>query len=53
MTTNVVAFVLASFMEIAGCVAYWLWLRRGASFAVALLGTARLRRFDSVPGQVS
>lgn len=45
MTTNVVAFVLAAFMEIAGCFAYWLWLRRGASFAVAALGTASLVGF--------
>ena len=45
MTTNVAAFVLAAFMEIAGCFAYWLWLRRGASFAVAVLGTASLVGF--------
>jgi drug/metabolite transporter superfamily protein YnfA len=32
-------------MEIAGCFAYWLWLRREASLTVAALGTASLVGF--------
>ena len=31
MTINVVIFVLAAFFEIAGCFAFWMLLRRGAT----------------------
>ena len=42
MTTNVAVFSLAAFFEIAGCFAFWVWLRRGATPLVALLGLASL-----------
>ena len=43
MTTNVAIFALAAFFEIAGCFAFWVWLRRGATPPlVALLGLASL-----------
>jgi small multidrug resistance family-3 protein len=40
--TNVAIFALAAFFEIAGCFAFWTWLRRGATPLVALLGIASL-----------
>ena len=45
MTTNVAIFALAAFFEIAGCFAFWMWLRRGATPLVALLGAASLISF--------
>lgn len=45
MTTNLLAFVTAAFFEIAGCFAFWVWLRRGASPLVALLGVMSLIAF--------
>lgn len=45
MTTNVAIFALAAFFEIAGCFAFWLWLRRGATPLVVLLGIASLISF--------
>jgi small multidrug resistance family-3 protein len=45
MTRNVVVFIIAAFLEIAGCFAFWAWLRRGASPLVALIGTASLIGF--------
>lgn len=42
MTTNIAVFALAAFFEIAGCFAFWMWLRRGATPLVALLGLASL-----------
>ena len=42
MTTNVAIFALAAFFEIAGCFAFWMWLRRGATPLVVLLGIASL-----------
>ena len=42
---SIPVFVIAAFLEIAGCFAFWLWLRRGVSFAVALLGIASLAGF--------
>lgn len=36
MTTNILVFVAAAFLEIAGCFAFWAWLRRGASPLVAI-----------------
>ncbi len=38
-------FVTAAFFEIAGCFAFWTWLRRGASPLVALLGVGSLVAF--------
>jgi small multidrug resistance family-3 protein len=45
MIANIVVFVVAAFFEIAGCFAFWLWLRRGASAWVAGLGVASLIAF--------
>ena len=42
MTANVAIFVLAAFFEIAGCFAFWMWLRRGSTPLVVLLGIASL-----------
>lgn len=43
--TSVVVFVIAAFLEIAGCFAFWGWLRRGASPGLAVIGTASLIGF--------
>ena len=45
MRTNLLVFVTAAFFEIAGCFAFWAWLRRGASPLVALLGVVSLIAF--------
>jgi small multidrug resistance family-3 protein len=45
---NLAAFVVAATLEIAGCFAFWSWLRRGASPAVTLLGIASLIGFAIV-----
>ena len=42
VTGNVVIFVLAAFFEIAGCFAFWISLRRGATPLVAGLGVISL-----------
>lgn len=48
MSANILAFGAAAFFEIAGCFAFWIWLRRGASPLVALLGVASLIAFAVV-----
>jgi small multidrug resistance family-3 protein len=45
VTTNVALFVLAAFFEIAGCFAFWVWLRRGGTPLVALVGVGSLIAF--------
>jgi small multidrug resistance family-3 protein len=45
---NVAVFVTAAFLEIAGCFAFWAWLRRGSSLLVALLGIVSLIGFAAV-----
>ena len=45
MSTNVGIFVIAALFEIAGCFAFWLWIRRGAAAYVALLGLVSLVGF--------
>ena len=45
MLTNLLAFAVAALLEIAGCFAFWVWLRRGASPLVALLGVGSLIGF--------
>lgn len=45
MITNLAIFVIAAFFEIAGCFAFWMWLRRGVTPFVALLGIASLIGF--------
>ena len=47
MTANVVIFALAAFLEIAGCFAFWMSLRRGASLLMAVLGVVSLIAFAS------
>jgi small multidrug resistance family-3 protein len=51
---NLLVFVVAAFLEIAGCFAFWAWLRNGRSplFAVAGVGSligfaAALTRADT------
>ena len=45
MTTNVALFVLAAVFEIAGCFAFWVWVRRSAAPWVIELGIASLVGF--------
>jgi small multidrug resistance family-3 protein len=45
VTANLIAFVLAALFEIAGCFAFWTWLRQGRSPAVAALGVLSLVAF--------
>lgn len=45
MILNLLAFVAAAFLEIAGCFAFWTWLRQGTSPGVALLGVVSLIGF--------
>jgi small multidrug resistance family-3 protein len=43
--TNILVFAVAAFFEIGGCFAFWLWLRRGTSLSVAVLGVVSLVAF--------
>ena len=43
--TTVALFVLAAVFEIAGCFAFWVWVRRGAAPWVVVLGIASLVGF--------
>jgi small multidrug resistance family-3 protein len=45
VSRNLLAFAAAAVFEIAGCFAFWVWLRRGASPFVVLLGVASLVAF--------
>ena len=45
MIQNLAAFVVAAILEILGCFTFWLWLRRGASPAIAALGVLSLIGF--------
>ena len=45
MARNLLAFMVAAILEIAGCFAFWSWLRRGASPLVAVIGTMSLIGF--------
>jgi small multidrug resistance family-3 protein len=45
VTINVVVFVIAAFFEIAGCFAFWMSLRRGATPLMAVLGVISLIAF--------
>lgn len=45
MTLNLLAFASAAFLEIAGCFAFWMWLRQGRSPAIALIGVLSLVAF--------
>lgn len=52
MTTNLLAFAVAAVLEIAGCFAFWMWLRQGRSWAVAALGVLSLIGFALMPTRV-
>ena len=45
---NLILFALAAILEIAGCFAFWMWLRRGAGLPVAIVGIASLIGFAVV-----
>jgi small multidrug resistance family-3 protein len=42
VSTNLAIFALAAFFEIAGCFAFWMWIRRGNAPYVALQGVGSL-----------
>jgi small multidrug resistance family-3 protein len=42
VTANLAIFVLAASFELAGCFAFWTWVRRGATPYVVLLGIVSL-----------
>lgn len=45
MLLNLLAFVTAAFLEIAGCFAFWKWLRDGATPLVSVAGVLSLAGF--------
>jgi small multidrug resistance family-3 protein len=45
VTANLAIFAIAAFFEIAGCFAFWMWLRRGVTPLIVLLGIASLIGF--------
>ena len=45
MSSNILVFAVAAFLEIAGCFAFWAWLRRGSQPLLALLGVLSLIAF--------
>ena len=45
MITNIAVFAVAACLEIAGCFAFWVWLRKGQSAAIALVGIISLCGF--------
>ncbi|HMS71839.1 MAG TPA: YnfA family protein [Baekduia sp.] len=45
MISNLFAFALAALLEIAGCFAFWMWLRQGRSWTVAAVGVVSLIGF--------
>lgn len=45
---NLALFAVAALLEIAGCFAFWAWLRQGRSLAVAAAGVASLVAFAVV-----
>lgn len=48
MIGNLLTFAVAAALEIAGCFAFWAWLRRGSSPLVVALGVASLVGFAVV-----
>lgn len=48
MLMNLLAFAVAALLEIAGCFAFWQWLRNGRSILVALAGVGSLVGFAAV-----
>ena len=45
IVTNLLTFAVAAVLEIAGCFAFWMWLRQGRSSAIAALGVSSLIGF--------
>ena len=45
MASNLVLFAAAAVLELAGCFAFWIWLRRDGSPLLAILGIASLIGF--------
>jgi small multidrug resistance family-3 protein len=45
VSVNLAVFALAAFFEIAGCFAFWIWIRRGATPFVVVLGVVSLIAF--------
>jgi small multidrug resistance family-3 protein len=45
---NLIVFVVAATLEIGGCFAFWMWLRRGAAPSIAVLGIGSLVGFAAV-----
>jgi small multidrug resistance family-3 protein len=45
VTRNIIVFAGAALLEIAGCFAFWAWLRRGVTPFVLILGTTSLIGF--------
>jgi small multidrug resistance family-3 protein len=45
VTVNLAFFVLAAFFEIAGCFAFWVYVRRSAAPVVLILGVVSLISF--------
>ena len=48
MRANVVLSALAAVLEIAGCFAFWAWVRRGAAPWLVIVGVASLVAFALV-----
>lgn len=48
MIGNLLAFLVAAILEIAGCFAFWAWLRQGRSVFVAAVGVVSLIGFAVV-----
>lgn len=48
MILSLAAFTAAVVLEIAGCFAFWIWLRRDGPTAVALLGVVSLVAFAAM-----
>jgi small multidrug resistance family-3 protein len=48
MMINIAVFATAALLEIAGCFAFWAWLRRDASPLLAVVGVASLIGFAVV-----
>jgi small multidrug resistance family-3 protein len=45
VSINLTVFALAALFEIAGCFAFWIWVRRGATPFVVVLGAVSLVAF--------
>jgi len=45
MIQKLIAFTVAAILEILGCFTFWLWLRRGVSPAIAVVGILSLIGF--------